>query len=150
MVQLRILSGKKAGTNWDARRFPVRIGRSAANDLPLEENGIWDEHFELTFDRAEGFVLTACPDALVTVNHEPAQTVRLRNGDSIEVGAVRMRFWLGEDEGEVVEVAAGEVLHIPSNLPHKAEALETTLDVDVFCPPRQDWLDGSDAYLRRT
>ena len=96
MVQLRILSGKKAGTNWDARRFPVRIGRSAANDLPLEENGIWDEHFELTFDRAEGFVLTACPDALVTVNHEPAQTVRLRNGDSIEVGAVRMRFWLGE------------------------------------------------------
>ncbi len=96
MVQLRILSGKKAGTNWDARRFPVRIGRSAANDLPLEEDGIWDEHFELTFDRAEGFVLTACPDALVTVNHEPAQTVRLRNGDSIEVGAVRMRFWLGE------------------------------------------------------
>jgi hypothetical protein len=43
-----------------------------------------------------------------------------------------------------------EVLHIPSHLPHKAEALETTLDVDIFCPPRQDWLDGSDAYLRRT
>jgi quercetin dioxygenase-like cupin family protein len=61
-----------------------------------------------------------------------------------------LRFWLGEDESEVVDVAAGEVLHIPSNLPHKAEALETTLDVDVFCPPRQDWLDGSDAYLRRT
>jgi quercetin dioxygenase-like cupin family protein len=61
-----------------------------------------------------------------------------------------LRFWLGEDESVVVDVAAGEVLHIPSNLPHKAEALETTLDVDVFCPPRQDWLDGSDAYLRRT
>ncbi len=61
-----------------------------------------------------------------------------------------LRFWLGEDEPVVVDVAAGEVLHIPSNLPHKAEALETTLDVDIFCPPRQDWLDGSDAYLRRT
>jgi len=61
-----------------------------------------------------------------------------------------LRFWLGEEESVVVDVAAGEVLHIPSNLPHKAEALETTLDVDVFCPPRQDWLDGSDAYLRRT
>jgi quercetin dioxygenase-like cupin family protein len=61
-----------------------------------------------------------------------------------------LRFWLGEDESVVVDVAAGEVLHIPSNLPHKAEALETTLDVDIFCPPRQDWLDGSDAYLRRT
>jgi quercetin dioxygenase-like cupin family protein len=61
-----------------------------------------------------------------------------------------LRFWLGEDESEVVDVEAGEVLHIPSHLPHKAEALETTLDVDIFSPPRQDWLDGSDAYLRRT
>ena len=61
-----------------------------------------------------------------------------------------LRFWLGEDESEVVDVAAGEILHIPSNLPHKAEALETTLDVDIFSPPRQDWLDGSDTYLRRT
>ena len=59
-----------------------------------------------------------------------------------------LRFWLGEDENEIVDVAAGEVLHIPSHLPHKAEALETTLDVDVFAPPRQDWLEGSDAYLR--
>jgi quercetin dioxygenase-like cupin family protein len=59
-----------------------------------------------------------------------------------------LRFWLGDDEAEVVDVAAGEVLHIPSNLPHKAEALETTLDVDVFSPPRQDWLDGTDVYLR--
>jgi quercetin dioxygenase-like cupin family protein len=61
-----------------------------------------------------------------------------------------LRFWLGEDGSEIVDVAAGEVLHIPSHLPHKAEALEATLDVDIFCPPRQDWLDGSDAYLRRT
>ena len=60
-----------------------------------------------------------------------------------------LRFSLG-DESEIVDVAAGEVLHLPSHLPHKAEALETTLDVDIFCPPRQDWLDGSDAYLRRT
>jgi quercetin dioxygenase-like cupin family protein len=61
-----------------------------------------------------------------------------------------LRFFLGEDESEVVDVHAGEVLHLPSNLPHKAEALEDTLDVDIFVPPRQDWLDGSDAYLRRT
>jgi quercetin dioxygenase-like cupin family protein len=59
-----------------------------------------------------------------------------------------MRFWLGEDGSQVIDVGAGEVLHIPSNLPHSAEALEKTLDVDIFCPPRQDWLDGSDAYLR--
>jgi unsaturated pyranuronate lyase len=60
----------------------------------------------------------------------------------------KLRFWLGEDESETVDVGAGEVLHIPSWLPHKAEALEDTLDVDIFAPPRQDWLDGSDTYLR--
>jgi quercetin dioxygenase-like cupin family protein len=46
-------------------------------------------------------------------------------------------------------VRAGEVLHIPSNVPHKAEALEDTLDVDIFDPPRQDWLEKTDNYLRR-
>ena len=60
-----------------------------------------------------------------------------------------LRFWIGEDERETLDVRAGEVLHIPSNVPHKAEALEDTLDVDVFDPPRQDWLDKSDAYLRQ-
>ena len=60
-----------------------------------------------------------------------------------------LRFWIGEDEREEVIVRAGEVLHIPSNVWHKAEALEDTLDVDVFSPPRQDWIDKTDAYLRR-
>jgi quercetin dioxygenase-like cupin family protein len=60
-----------------------------------------------------------------------------------------LRFHVGEGEGKEVIVRAGEVLCIPSNVPHMAEALEDTLDVDVFSPPRQDWLDGSDAYLRQ-
>jgi quercetin dioxygenase-like cupin family protein len=60
-----------------------------------------------------------------------------------------LRFWLGAEGEEIVDVEAGDVLHIPSNLPHGAEALETTLDLDVFCPPRRDWLEGTDAYLRR-
>jgi unsaturated pyranuronate lyase len=59
-----------------------------------------------------------------------------------------LRFFLGDDGAEVVDVHAGEVLVIPPNLPHAAEALEDTLDVDIFNPPRQDWLDGTDAYLR--
>ena len=45
-------------------------------------------------------------------------------------------------------VRSGEVLYIPSGLPHSALALEDTLVTDVFCPPRQDWLDGTDSYLR--
>ena len=60
-----------------------------------------------------------------------------------------LRFWIGDDESEVIDVRAGEVLHIPSNVPHKAEALEDTLDVDIFSPPRQDWLDKTDSYFGR-
>ena len=76
-----------------------------------------------------------------THSHENEQLTYILEG--------KLRFWLGDDEPEVIDVAAGEVLHIPSHLPHKAEALERTLDVDIFCPPRADWLDGTDAYLRR-
>ena len=57
-----------------------------------------------------------------------------------------LRFTLGD--GRVITVSAGEVLVIPSNLAHKAEALEDTIDLDVFTPPRADWIAGTDAYLR--
>ena len=59
-----------------------------------------------------------------------------------------LKFWFGADESQELIVRAGEVIVIPSHLPHRALALEDTLDVDVFCPPRQDWLSGTDAYLR--
>jgi quercetin dioxygenase-like cupin family protein len=51
-------------------------------------------------------------------------------------------------EGKEVTVNAGEVLCIPPNVPHEAFALEDTVDLDVFNPPRQDWIDRDDAYLR--
>ena len=60
-----------------------------------------------------------------------------------------LHFWIGENGEEEVTIRAGEVLVIPSHVPHKAEALEDTLDVDVFSPPRQDWLDKTDDYLRQ-
>jgi quercetin dioxygenase-like cupin family protein len=64
----------------------------------------------------------------------------------------RLRFWIGEHADapgdEYVDVGAGEVLVIPGGVRHRAMALEDTLDLDVFNPPREDWLDGSDAYLR--
>ena len=59
-----------------------------------------------------------------------------------------LKFFIGDERNEVT-VRAGEVLHIPSNVPHEAHALEDTLDLDVFCPPRQDWLNKTDQYLRR-
>jgi quercetin dioxygenase-like cupin family protein len=63
-----------------------------------------------------------------------------------------LRFWIGahaDNPGDTfVDVRAGEVLVIPSHVRHRAEALEDTLDVDIFNPPRQDWIDKSDDYLR--
>lgn len=59
-----------------------------------------------------------------------------------------LRFWIRDEDSEPIDVRAGEVLVLPSWVPHKAIALEDTLDVDIFNPPRQDWLDGTDAYLR--
>ena len=56
-----------------------------------------------------------------------------------------LKFWV---EGKEIVVGAGEVLTIPSNMPHKAEALEDTVDLDVFNPPRADWINKTDQYLR--
>lgn len=60
-------------------------------------------------------------------------------------GALLFRF----DDGREITVRAGELLVIPSNVPHSAEALEDTVDLDVFSPPREDWISGADAYLRK-
>jgi unsaturated pyranuronate lyase len=56
-----------------------------------------------------------------------------------------LKFWI---DGKIIVVNAGEVLTIPPNMPHKAEALEDTVDLDIFHPPRADWMSGIDAYLR--
>jgi len=60
-----------------------------------------------------------------------------------------LRFLVGDDGAEEIVVRAGEVLHLPGNVPHEAHALEDTLDVDIFYPPRADWLNKTDAYLRK-
>ncbi len=56
-----------------------------------------------------------------------------------------LKFWI---DGREIVVRAGETLCIPSNMPHKAEALADTVDLDVFCPPRSDWINKTDQYLR--
>jgi quercetin dioxygenase-like cupin family protein len=59
-------------------------------------------------------------------------------------GALKLIF----DDGEKI-LRDGEFLVIPANVPHAAEALEDTVDIDVFSPPREDWINKTDAYLRR-
>ena len=59
-----------------------------------------------------------------------------------------LRLFVGEDGAEQYDLRAGDVICLPSNVPHAAEALEETRVLDVFSPPREDWLNGTDAYLR--
>lgn len=61
----------------------------------------------------------------------------------------RMRFWFGADKSQVEEYGPGDLVVIPSNLPHEALAISDVEEMDMWSPRRDDWLDGTDDYLRR-
>ena len=112
------------------------------NDMPIEEVSGGLSRRLITGDRmmlAHVYIKKGC--VVPRHSHENEQITYILEGG--------LRFWIGADESQTLDVLAGEVLHIPSGVPHKAEALEDTLDVDIFSPPRQDWLDKTDDYLRQ-
>jgi hypothetical protein len=95
VVQLNILTGKKAGTEWVARRFPFTVGRSSQDALSLDDEGVWDLHLKFDLLRHKGAVLEMASEAFVAVNGQRLeQPLVLRNGDVIELGAVKLRFGL--------------------------------------------------------
>lgn len=60
-----------------------------------------------------------------------------------------LRFLFGEDQDEEIVVSAGQIVLIPSGLLHSASADQDTFELDIFCPPRQDWIEGGDDYMRQ-
>lgn len=94
MIQVQILSGKQAGSEVVARRFPFCIGREAEADLQIDETGVWERHVQIDFQRGTGFVFLAGSQALLLINGERRENGRLRHGDMIDIGAVQLRFWL--------------------------------------------------------
>ena len=92
MVQLHFLSGKMAGQQWNARRFPFQVGRATDADLTLDDAGIWETHLRIEIDPTQGALLYASPEAFTAVNGQPIRRAILRNGDIIEAGSVKMRF----------------------------------------------------------
>jgi quercetin dioxygenase-like cupin family protein len=78
-------------------------------------------------------------DAVVPLHHHESEQITY-----IMDGALKFEL-----QGREVIVRKGELLLIPSNVPHRAVALEDTLDLDIFSPIRHDWLDKDDTYLRR-
>ena len=131
----------------DAMRESTQVGRSAVRffrweDMPREKVTDVISRRLVTGDRMMLAHVYLQKGAVVPRHqHHNEQLTYILEG--------ALRFWIGEDERETVDVRAGEVLHIPSNVWHKAEALEDTLDVDVFSPPREDWLNGTDTYFHR-
>ena len=93
MIQLDVLSGKKAGSRTVVRRFPFRVGRAPGSHLQLDDDGVWDQHFALEL-QSGGFNLAVAPNALVAVNGGPFQNQTLRNGDIITIGSAKLQFWL--------------------------------------------------------
>jgi quercetin dioxygenase-like cupin family protein len=119
-----------------------RATRHRWADVPKEEvaNGIWRRY--ISGDRAMVAHLSLQKGAIVPKHsHENEQITYIVEG--------ALRFWVGDDGTDVFDVRAGEVLHIPSNVPHRVEALEDTIDIDIFSPPRQDWIEKTDDYFRR-
>jgi len=94
MVLLRIISGNQAGTETVARRFPFRVGRAAGTDLRMTAGGVWDEHCAILRDPVHGLLLRASGGALTLVNGAAIKETPLRNGDVLELGEVRLQFWL--------------------------------------------------------
>ena len=108
-------------------------------DIPEEQV---TEQFKRRFFTGQNITLAFLsfkPDFLVPEHHHESEQFSY-----IITGS--MRFIIG---GKEVIVRAGEVVEIPSNVPHSAISLEETTGIDVFSPIRQDWADGTDDYLRR-
>jgi quercetin dioxygenase-like cupin family protein len=109
------------------------------HDIPEEQV---TEHFARRFFTGEkitlAFLTMKAGCAVPTHSHESEQFSYVVSG--------ALKFDIG---GEEVTVRGGELVVIPSRVPHSAVALEDTTGIDVFSPIREDWLDGSDDYLRR-
>ena len=112
------------------------------NDLPRERVSALLDRRLITGDRVMVSHVYLKKGCIVPEHrHENEQITYILEGS--------LRLWFGHDKKSEVTLGPGEVLRIPPNLPHGAEALEDTVDVDIFSPPRQDWLDKTDEYLRR-
>lgn len=92
MVELQPLG--LAGVSVPMTRFPFVLGRASASSLQLSDPGVWETHAKVEFDRGEGFILRNLPPAITRVNDAPVESARLKNGDVIELGSARLRFWL--------------------------------------------------------
>lgn len=109
------------------------------NEIPAEILSKTISRKIITGEKAMVAQVFLSKDAVVPTHHHESEQITY-----ILEGALKFEL-----EGQEIIVRKGEVLHIPSNVPHRAVAVEDTLDLDIFSPIRTDWLTGQDHYLRR-
>ena len=111
------------------------------SEIPYEQ---LSEHIERRFVHGESIMLAQlrlARGAIVPLHsHHNEQVSYILEG--------ALKFWIGAEDGEEIVVGAGEIIHLPAHLPHKAEAIEDCVALELFSPPREDWIKGDDAYLR--
>ena len=114
------------------------------------EHYTWDEmEKEALNDKTARQYVTGKKAMLARLFFKKGALVPTHQHESEQISYILEGALLFRLEGKEVTVGKGQVLVIPSNVPHSAEALEDTVDLDVFSPIRQDWIDKDDAYLRR-
>lgn len=96
MVLLKVLSGNAAGREFTARRLPFSIGRAPDAGLSLTDDGVWERHCRISLQPGGGLMITSDQDAVTLVNDERVRETRLRNGDTIQLGAATLQFWLSQ------------------------------------------------------
>ena len=109
----------------------------------------WDElDLEKVTEMISRKIVTGEREMLAQVYLKKGALVPIHSHDAEQMTYVlqgALKFLIG---GEEITVREGEVLHIPSGIPHQAEALDDTFELDLFSPIRTDWLDGTDDYFR--
>ena len=96
MLQLRFLSGTLAGHTLKASHFPWRLGRGAQSDCRLEDPGIWDCHAEISLSSEAVIRIALQSGAKGSLNGQSFESAALRNGDLLDMGAVKIQLWLSE------------------------------------------------------
>ena len=89
---------------------------------------------------------------IARMEFEDGFTVPWHSHDNEQITEVQqgtLRFWFDDDEENPLDILAGEAIIIPGNRRHKALMVGKVIETDTFAPPRKDWIDGSDAYLRK-
>jgi pSer/pThr/pTyr-binding forkhead associated (FHA) protein len=94
MIELVGLTDPVRGRRYTIRRLPAFLGRNPDSDVALEAPGVWDRHLRFDWDRAQGILVSSLGAAGLWVNDQPVREARLRNGDILTVGGVRLRFQL--------------------------------------------------------